>query len=200
VRRRSIPLLLAALLLAGCGTTGSEDEPKQAATPAVGTDEQSVDALEEQLQGLAREQDAAKKAGDTKKVAELETQIQAIERAQDEAIEEEIAADEPYDRAIDTLPLHEPPLHVAQFVVDETHELVVRVRPKRFFCGRSEAQRLDAVRAYYEDAREAMAANGIEDFVMVVDELRETGEVTPLARAEGDDVSLTARGRGAGPC
>jgi hypothetical protein len=195
-----IAAVLAALLLAGCGTTGGADAPRETPAPTVGASEENVDAVEEQLQSLARRQDAAKKAGDTAEVARLEREIVELERAQDAAVEEEEQIDEPYERAIDQLPLREPPLYVIQFLLDDTHELVVRVRPRRFFCGRSPEQRLAAVRAYYEQARRAMIANDIVDFVMIVDETRETGTITALARASGDDVALTARGRGRGPC
>ena len=111
--------------------------------------------------------------------------MQDLERAQDKAIDEELGKDSPYDKAIDQLPMDKPPLYVEQFVLDDTHDLVVRTDPRRFFCGRTREQRL---------------AGGIDDFVLIVDGLRESGVVKPLARADGDKVRLTARGRGAGPC
>lgn len=200
---RAIPLILVwVLLLAGCGTTGSSDDPTAASTPtpAIGTDERSIDAVEEQLQDLARRKDAAKKAGDTETVDELEQSMQKIERAQDEAVEEEFASGTPFDKAVDRLPLDKPPLFVEQFVLDDSHELVVRTRPERFFCGKTEQERLATVQAYYDLAQKAMSAEGVDDFVLIVDGLRETGVVKPLARGKGGRVSLTARGRGAGPC
>lgn len=201
--QRLIPTLLAgALLAAGCGTTGSGDRADTAATPspAVGTDEDSIDAVEEQLQALGRQKEAAEKAGDTKTMEQLEQAMQDIERAQDEAIEQEFATDAPFDRAVDSLPIEEPPLYVEQVMLDATHELVVRTEPRRFFCGRTEEQRLAAVADYYGLAESAMTANGIDDFVLIVDGLRETGDVKPLARGADGKVSLTARGRGRGPC
>lgn len=201
-RRRALPLLIASLASAGCGTTGSSDEPNAAATPtpAIGTDEGSVDAVEEQLQSLARRKEAAKKAGNTKAMEQLEQAMQDIERVQDEAIEEEFAANTPYDKAVDSLPIKKPPLYVEQVMLDTTRTLVVRTKSRRFFCGRTEEQRLAAVGDYYGLAESAMTANGIEDFALIVDGLRETGDVKPLARGADGKVALTARGRGRGPC
>ena len=201
-RPKPIAMLILALVFAGCGTTSSSDDPTAAATPtpAVGTDEKSVEAVEAHLQDLARRKEAAKRAGDTKAVEELEQAMQKIEREQEAAHEKEFGTATPFDRAVDSLPLNEPPLYVEQFVLDDSNELVVRVRARRFFCGRAPEQRLAAVRAYHALAERAMRSEGIEDFAMIVDGLRETGVVKPLARAEKDVVSLTARGRGTGPC
>lgn len=139
VTRSSAGLLLAAIVLAGCGTTGSSDEPTAAATPApaVGTDDKSVEAVEAHLQDLAGRKDAARKAGDTKAMEQIEQAMQKIEREQEAAYQEEFGTDTPFDRAVDSLPLDKPPLYVEQFVLDDAHELVDRVRPKRFFCGRT---------------------------------------------------------------
>ena len=38
------------------------------------------------------------------------------------------------------------------------------------------------------------------DFTMIVDGLRETNVVKPLAQASREKVELTRRGRGPGPC
>jgi hypothetical protein len=190
-------LVVAAFALSGCGGSSDPVSP----TPPIGTDEQSIDAVEERLQELSRRKDAARRAGDSEEVEELEQAIRAIEREQDAAVEEEFETNDPYDAITDEFPLHEPPLHVAQLMVTKgSHELVVRVKPKRFFCGRSAKQRLAAVRSYYAEARERMEAAGVRDFTMVVDGLRETGTVKPLARGAGGKVALTARGRGPGPC
>ncbi len=200
--RLILTLLAAVCLAAGCGTTGSGDPADTAATPTpkVGTDEGSIDAVEEQLQALARRKEAAKKAGDTKTMEQLEQAMQNIERVQDEAIEDEFAATSPFDKAVDILPMKKPPLYVEQVILDDTHTLVVRSKSRRFFCGRTEEQRLAAVAYYYGLAESAMTANGIDDFVLIVDGLRETGDVMPLARGADGKVSLTARGRGRGPC
>ena len=186
------------MLLAGCG--GSSDPAPATPTPVVGSDEQSVAAVEEQLAELTRRKDAARRAGDEEEVERLEQAMQEIERAQDAALEEEAALDPAYERALDRLPLHEPPLHVAQLVVDDSHELVVRVKEHGFFCGNPAEKRLAAVRSYYEAARAEMEAAGVTDFTMIVDGLRETNVIKPLARASGENVALTKRGRGAGPC
>lgn len=201
--RQTLPLLLTAALLAGgCGTSGSREESQAtapASAPAIGADERSVEAVEEHLHSLARQKDAARKAGDDDAAERLEQAMQEVERAQEEAFEAETAANSPFDRAVDALPLRKPPLHVEQFLLQENgHELVVRT--SRFFCRGSLSDRRAAVRAFYEGAREVMRAHGIEDFVLVVDALRETGEVKPLARAAGDDVTITARGRRPGRC
>ena len=185
-------------MLAGCGG-GDPPAPAQP-TPTIATDEESVEAIEAHLQELTRRKEAAKRAGDTAEVDRLEKEMQAIERELDAAVEEEFASDSGYEKALDRLPLHVPPLYVDQLVVDDTHELVVRVKERRFLCEGSPDERLAAVRSYYEAAREEMEAQGVTDFVMVVDGLRETGVVKPLARASADGVSLTARGRDAGRC
>ena len=189
-------LVIAVILLAGCGG----DDPPALTPPTIGSDEKSVDAVENHLAELVRRKDAAEEAGDQDEAERLEQEIQKIERRQDAAIEEEFGTDTPFETALDELPLHEPPLFVEQLVLDDTHELVVRVKPRRFFCGRSPKQRLAAVRSFYEVADERMQAEGVEDFSLIVDGLRETGVVKPLARGAGGRVSLTARGRGAGPC
>lgn len=205
---RFAPILLAAsIALAGCGTTGSADDAPATPTPVTGTEEGSVaageeqlEAVDEQLQALGRRKAAAKKAGNHGEAEQLEQAMRDIERAQEEAADAEFGTDDPYDKAVDTLPLGKPPLYVKQFMIDDSHELVVRIAPRRFFCDRTPEQRLTAVSEYYAQARRKMAAAGIDDFAMVVDGLRDSGVVRALARAQGDEVSLTARGRGTGPC
>lgn len=194
--------LSAAAVLAGCGTTGSEGprfEATPSATPRIGGDEDSLEQVTDRLQQLARRKDRARRAGDHETAERLEQAMRDLERAQDEALDAESGAT-PYDEAVDALPLREPPLYVEQLLLDDSHELVVRTRARRFFCGRTPRQRLAAVRAYYERAQSEMSARGIDDFALVVDGLRETGDIKALARGEAGKVSLTARGRGPGPC
>ena len=180
--------------LAACGTTGSADPPA-AATPTVtvGTDDASEDAIADQLSELARRKEAAVRAGDTQTADQLEQAMRDIERAEMNAIEAETA--DPYNSAIDQLPLKEPPLHVQQFELDDSHELVVRTDRKRFLCATSADQRLAAIEAYYELADKAMRDRGIDDFELIVDTASETGQMRPLAKAGPKGVRLTARGR-----
>lgn len=194
-------LILAASVLTGaCGGAGdgAAAGAPVATPPPIGTDERSVEAAEEYVQGLARRKEAARRAGDLERAERLERAMQAVEQAQEEAFDAETDEDRPFDEAVDRLPLREAPLHIEQFVLEDgSHELVVRT--SRFFCIRG-AERLAAVRTYHDRARAIMRTHGIDDFALVVDEARETGEVKPLARARGRVVRLTARGRGAGRC
>lgn len=117
-----------------------------------------------------------------------------------EALEEEFAQT-PFGGAVDELPLRKPPLHVQQFVLEgDSHDLVVRVAPRRFLCDLSAEQRVTAVRAYFTAAERVMRDAGVRDFRLTVDAVRDTGEVRPLARASERGVHLTARGRDTRSC
>lgn len=191
---------MAAALTAGCGSS-SRDSPA-AATPAPAVDGSGagVDAMTDRLQDLAREKEAARRAGDTNRAERLEQTMRALEREQDEAVEAEFAPTA-FDSAVDTLPLREPPLYVRQFVLEDgSHELVVRVKPRRFLCETSAEQRVAAVRAYFTAAERIMRESGIGDFTLTVDAVRETAEVRPLAEASARGVRLTGRGRDTRSC
>ena len=188
--RPSLLLLGTLVLLAGCG---GSDTPTATPTPTPFS-EATDDAITERLAQLTRQLEAARKAGEERKADVLEDTIEAIEQELDRRTDTEFA-DTGYDRAIDRLPLDEPPLMVGQFVTDDTHELVVRVDEQRFVCRLSESRRIAAVRDYYVDAERIMRSEGVEDFSMLVDGLRDTGTVRPLASVKGGDVELTRRGR-----
>lgn len=199
---RSLPFLLAAALtLTACGGFNDPTPAQQPGGPnAAATPANPEDARDAEFSRILRELKAAENAGDEEKVADLEQQLRDTDAEEEAELEEEFAQT-PFDKVIDRLPLDRPPLYVGQFMTeDEGHRLIVRPPARRFFCGRTLDQRLDAVRKYYEDADRHMRKAGIRDFELVVDSLRDTGEVRALARAKDGEVRLTKRGSGPGPC
>lgn len=195
---RPLPALLVALLLGACG--GGGDDAATPAAPPIDASEESVDAVADHLRALGREKEAARRAGDARTMERLERAMQEIERAQDAAMDAQFATT-PFEDAVDQLPLRRPPLFVEQLLLEDgTHDLVVRVKPRRFLCGLTAAERTAAVRGYFEAADRIMRKAGIDDFALTVDGVRETGEVRPLARAGERGVSLTRRGRDTSSC
>lgn len=194
--RAAAALVAMAVALTACGGSGQPDGSSTArpADSAASTEA----AREAELTRLLREIKAAESGGDQARVAELEDELVKLELEEDAEFE---IPRTPFDRVVDDLPLHRPPLYVAQLMIDEgSHRLVVRPPARKFFCGRSLDERLRAVRSYYTAADRRMRAAGVRDLELVVDALRNTGTVRALAVAEKGKVRLTKRGRGAGPC
>lgn len=107
----------------------------------------------------------------------------------------------PFEKAVERLPLHKPPLYAEQVILDGTHQLVVGIETKRSFCKRTAAQRTAAVQSFYEKADTLMRARKITDFTLDVIPLETAA--TPrnrLARAAGGTAKLTARGQTADVC
>ncbi len=107
-----------------------------------------------------------------------------------------------FEAVVNDLPLREPPLPVEQYVANEGgRQLVARLAPKAFFCGRDAAARKAAVSDLYELTRRRFRARGVSGIELVVAPLTASvQDIRPLARGRGGSVALTKRGRGRGPC
>jgi hypothetical protein len=110
------------------------------------------------------------------------------------------AGESRFDSVINMLPIRKPPLPIQQYMsFSGRHLLVVRPAAHDYYCLSLE-QRQAAVAAFSAQATELFRRNGIDDASFVVDALRPTGVVHPLARARGSSVSLTPLGRQARGC
>jgi hypothetical protein len=107
----------------------------------------------------------------------------------------------PYEKAVERLPLHTGPLYVEQVTLDPTHRLVVSVQTERSFCGRSPSQRQAAVADFYGKAVKLMRARRVKGFELFVSPLSKPPTAKyDLAVGRRGSISLTAYGRGNGPC
>lgn len=99
------------------------------------------------------------------------------------------------------LPIRSGPLPIAQYITSGSSDNVVaRLKAKDFFCGRSVAERITAVKALYQRAADRFRAAGA-DFRLTVAELTDRIVGYEIyARADEGSVMLTAVGRGSGPC
>lgn len=195
-----VVLAFVVLALAACGAReeSSPVETPQAAAATTPIDPQDV--LDAEHARIVRELKAAEKAGDGVKQAALEAELRAFEEEDDRRFDEEFV-ETPFDDVVDRLPLDRPPLHVSQFMTEEDgHRLIVRVPQRKFFCGRTPQERLDAVRDYHASAEKRMRSAGIDDFELLVDGLRDTGRVRALAVADQNEIRLTKRGAAPGKC
>lgn len=141
----------------------------------------------------------------TKAQIEKERRAARREEAQDRKADRKFDREfeeTPFERILTQLPIRKPPLFVEQYITERDSSTVyTAVSPKRFFCGRSTAQRKAAVTAFYRDADRLFRRGGVKDFVQVVTPIAETTEELPaLARGRNGSVTLTKRGRGKGPC
>jgi len=100
-----------------------------------------------------------------------------------------------FDRAVDSLPLHLPPLRPQQVMTfdGDEHRIVVSV-PMGRFCAMGIAQRRAAVASYDSVVEDRFAAHGIHGMRVVVRIPSETARIRALARAADGTVTLTARG------
>lgn len=107
-----------------------------------------------------------------------------------------------YSDAYDELPFHQGPLNVEQILLsdDDPSMLDVRVTPRKFFCSRRAAERLAAVRSYYDAALAKVRQQGQDTLTIRVSRLIDTGEIRDIyANASSRAVTLTAKGAGASP-
>lgn len=210
MRRLRISSLLVAIAIAaaavfsGCG--GEDDSPDEAGSPpATGT------APERPQGGRGQERsgggERAKERGKESTEAEsrrLETRERREDRKDDKAFEkfDEDFEETPFEKLIAKLPVRKPPLFVEQYITTEgSHKVYTAVDEKRFLCELTPRQRKAAVSAFNRSANRVFRGAGVKDFVQVVTPLAETTEELPaLAIARNGSVSITVRGRGAGPC
>jgi len=106
-----------------------------------------------------------------------------------------------FEAFLDVLPIRKPPLPIQQYMSAEgSARLVARPRARDFFCGWDIATRKAAIEAFYRQAVRVARAARVRGFSLVVDALRETGDVRPLAYGRHGSVTLTRRGRKRGSC
>jgi hypothetical protein len=100
-----------------------------------------------------------------------------------------------FDSVIAMLPIRLPPLPIQQYMTNRgSHRVVIRPTEHDYYClplGRRAA----VIAAYSKEATALFKGRGIDGVSFVVDALRATGDVHPLARARGSSVSLTVLGR-----
>jgi len=106
-----------------------------------------------------------------------------------------------FDRAVDSLPLHVPPLRPQQLTTfdGDDHRIVVSV-PIGRFCAMGIAERRRAVASYAAVVEDRLAAHGVHGVKLVVTLPSETARIRALARATDGTVTLTARGMRTAGC
>ncbi len=106
-----------------------------------------------------------------------------------------------FNHVLAELPIREPPLRVQQYIVDQGHDVIARPNAKDFFCGRTLADRLAVVAAFYREADKRFRARGINDFELTVAPLSSNYDtIRVLAVGKNRKVRLTRHGRARGPC
>ncbi len=94
------------------------------------------------------------------------------------------------------MPIRKGPLLIDQYILLQHPDgLIPRLRPRNFFCGRSVAQRLAAVQAFYDQVRKRLRIAGVKKFSF------QLGKLTPkvsgfpnYAVLRGGRVALTRAG------
>ena len=211
--------------MVGCGQGSSDPPPEEHATLAALVIAEALGSAEAERELEQREEtrEASAEFPQFGFRNEIDRRT-AIQRMRDRAIDERFRRT-PFDKAIDQLPLREPPLRVVQWVTTDRsptldtrtererfyrltereqarwliprpeHKLYARVSQDQFYA-MPERERASAVRAFYRDARKAFEDKGIRDFVLVVTPLTETLEQLPaLAVGRDGSASLTLLGR-----
>lgn len=197
-----------ALAVAGCG--GDDDSSKKADSTARTDTAETEGARTTPAQGKAGgdrpgakkvpEESKAEKAERIRKDREQEkrelAQLEKEDRNFDKSFKET-----PFEKLTSQLPVRKAPLYVEQYITGEGHKVYTAVDEKRFLCRMTVAQRKKAVASFFQAADKLMRSGGTDDFVQVVTPLSADIERLPaLATARKGSVTLTARGRGRGPC
>ena len=217
-------IVIVAALMVGCGHS-SDPPPEEHASLAALVIAEALGSVEAERE-LERREETREGGAEFPQFGFRNESARrtAIQRMRDRAIDERFRKT-PFDKAIDQLPLREPPLRVVQWVTTDRsptldtrtererfyrlsereqarwliprpeHKLYARVNQDQFYA-MPERERASAVRAFYRDARKAFEDKGIRDFVLVVTPLTETLEQLPaLAVGRDGSASLTLLGR-----
>lgn len=108
----------------------------------------------------------------------------------------------PFDRALDSLPVHQPPLPVGQYETGVGNaDITARLQARDFLCHRTLAARRTAVAWFERTTAAALARYHVKRFTLAVGLLDGRGDHFPLfAHVKNATVSLTRAGMAPGHC